>query len=174
MLRWTRVLALVAVTCLVACGSAQPISSGATHPTAQVDSPEAAAACNPGTSGTLLAAFVSTAGVVADWQDNTISHAMAGYIASTTRITNSPWHRLPANATVYVCYWEGTFGGEGPPGVCVRTASRLIGVVAPPDPHVVTWTYGSDQQLPIQRPSATGVEFDYGGPPPAHPIPPSC
>jgi hypothetical protein len=175
-LRWTRVFAPVAAVCLFACGSVQSLSNGPPTTAAQVDSPEAAAACDPRSSGTLLAAFVSTAGVVAEWQDNTISHAMAGYTASSTRIANSPWHQLPADATVYVCYWEGTFGGDGPPGVCVRPATRLIGVVAPPSGQVVTWTYGSDQQLPIQRPSATGVEFDYGGPPPAHPIspPPSC
>jgi hypothetical protein len=182
------VLVASAICCagllLVGCGSyGVPSTRTAAGPSkSNIDSPEAAAACNPNGGATLIAAFASTAGVVAAWEDNSPEHhAGAGvwsFGASIARVIGSPWHHYPVNTVVFVCYYEGIFDGEGPPGCpnADKPTTRLIVVVYPPDNVKLTFASGFDNQLPVERPSAEGAESSTAGSPnpTGTPSPPPC
>jgi hypothetical protein len=169
-----------ATVLLLGCGKsvAGPTHHASTAVSSSLDSPQAAAACDTNGGATLLAAFTSTAAVVATWEDNSTPFATAGVwgtAASSSRVVGSPWHRYSADTVVYVCYWEGSFDGAGPPGcINAKPSTRLIAVAYPTDKLILTWTEGFDDQLPVQRPSVTGVEIDFGGPPPPNPPVPPC
>lgn len=155
---------MIACGWLVACGEAIP-PPGAASSTPSVDSTEAAAACDTHGQANLLAAFASTAGVVAAWQDNTELQVAQANSASVTRLSISPWHDRAANTGVYVCYWEGSFAAGGPPNCPNFTPpTRAIVVVDPADHLIREWLFGFDNDLPIQRPSSNGDALIYRAP----------
>jgi hypothetical protein len=98
--------------------------------------------------GRLVAAFESTAGVVADWVEN------VAYPDAPRGV--SAWRQLPPKAPAYICYFDGQFAitrpapapcaTEGPP---VDRAVILLdgsGAATPPS------KYGPSNAIPLARP----------------------
>jgi hypothetical protein len=94
----------------------------------------------------LVAAFDSTAGVVADWTEN-VAFADAPH-------PPSPWRQLPASARAYVCYYDGQFASPGGPvGASVPPlAGRALILVDPSGAVLGSSKYGPAESLPLNRP----------------------
>jgi DNA-binding beta-propeller fold protein YncE len=94
----------------------------------------------------LVAAFDSTAGVVADWTEN-VAFADAPH-------PPSPWRQLPASARAYVCYYDGQFASPGGPvGASVPPlAGRALILVDASGAVLGSSKYGPAESLPLNRP----------------------
>lgn len=105
-------------------------------------------------SARLVAAFDSTAGVVADWVEN-VAYPDAPHVVS------SEWRRLAPSAPAYVCYFDGQFsppgGGPVSPGASAgATVPPLIGraliLVDSSGTQHGPSKYGPTDSLPLARP----------------------
>jgi hypothetical protein len=127
-------------------GTAAPSGSGGSG----VAGDAAAIAPCAGIAGnaTLVAAFVSTAGAIADWTEN------RGYPDAPS--ATSPWRSLPANATGFVCYFDGTFFATRPappPGASeAPLPSRALLLVDSNGAVIPPAKFGDRSALPLIRP----------------------
>jgi hypothetical protein len=97
-------------------------------------------------SARLVAAFESTAGVVADWTEN-VAFADAPH-------PPSPWRQRPASAPAYVCYFDGQFAPPGGPvGASVPPlVGRALLLVDASGAVLGSSKYGPAESLPLNRP----------------------
>jgi len=100
-------------------------------------------------SARLVAAFDSTAGVVADWVEN-VSYPDAPHVVS------SEWRRLAATAPAHVCYFDGQFSPPGSPVSPGASTPPLIGraliLVDSSGTQLGPSKYGPTDSLPLARP----------------------
>jgi len=94
----------------------------------------------------LVAAFDSTAGVVAAWTEN-VAFADAPH-------PPSPWRQLPASAPAYVCYFDGQFASPGGPvGASVPPlVGRALLLIDASGTVLGPSKYGPADSLPLNRP----------------------
>jgi hypothetical protein len=97
-------------------------------------------------SARLVAAFDSTAGVVADWTEN-VAFPDAPH-------PPSPWRQLPASAPAYVCYFDGQFASPGGPvGASVPPlVGRALILIDATGTQLGSSKYGPAESLPLNRP----------------------
>lgn len=100
-------------------------------------------------SARLVAAFESTAGVVADWVENTV-YPDAPHVAS------SEWRRLAPTAPAYVCYFDGQFatpGGPYSPGASVPPlVGRALILIDSSGTQRGPSKYGPSDSIPVAPP----------------------
>lgn len=98
-------------------------------------------------SARLVAAFDSTAGVVADWVEN-VSYPDA------PRVASSAWRALPPSAPAYVCYFDGQFAPPGGPvGTSVpHLVGRALILFGSNGVQLGPSKYGPVDSLPLARP----------------------
>jgi hypothetical protein len=100
-------------------------------------------------SARLVAAFESTAGVVADWVEN-VSYPDAPHVVS------SDWRRLVPTAPAYVCYFDGQFnapGGGPAPGASIPPLlGRALILIDASGTQLGPSKYGPSESLPLARP----------------------
>jgi hypothetical protein len=94
----------------------------------------------------LVAAFASTAGVVADWTEN-VAFADAPH-------PPSPWRQLTASAPAFVCYFDGQFASPGGPvGASVPPlVGRALMLIDGSGAVLGPSKYGPAESLPLNRP----------------------
>jgi len=98
-------------------------------------------------SARLVAAFDSTAGVVADWVENVA-------YPDAPRVASSEWRRLAPSAPAYVCYFDGQFA---PPGGPIGTSvpplvGRALILFDSNGVQLGPSKYGPVDSLPLARP----------------------
>jgi len=100
-------------------------------------------------SARLVAAFESTAGVVADWVEN-VAYPDAPHVVS------SDWRRLAPSAPAYVCYFDGQFnapGGGPAPGASIPPLlGRALILIDGSGTQLGPSKYGPSESLPLARP----------------------
>jgi hypothetical protein len=99
-------------------------------------------------SARLVAAFESTAGVVADWVEN-VAYPDAPHVVS------SDWRRLAPSAPAYVCYFDGQFnapGGPAPGASIPPLLGRALILIDSSGMQLGPAKYGPSDSLPLARP----------------------
>lgn len=97
----------------------------------------------------LLAAFTSTAGIVADWVENRSDPAAPH--------PSTEWRSMPASATAYLCYFAGTYAVSGGPTGSGAPASqpvadRALWLVDAAGRQIGPAKYGPSALIPLVRP----------------------
>jgi hypothetical protein len=136
-----------------------PVASATLAPAGLPIGDESARVACAGQNGgaPLLAAFTSTAGIVADWVENksdpTAPHPV------------TEWRSMPAGAPAYLCYFGGTYavpgGPTGPTGsgapASQPVADRALWLVDSAGRQIGPAKYGPSTLIPLVRPG--GARF---------------
>ena len=122
-------------------------SSSSSLVVGDVDAIAPCAAAGNGPASNLVAAFVSTAGEIADWTENRS-------IPGAPSIT-STWRSLPPTEVGYVCYFDGSFPVSRPPPPPGATGqplpSRALIFVDATGSVRAPWKYADRSALPLVR-----------------------
>jgi hypothetical protein len=126
-----------------------PIGPSASAPLPLGDESARVACAGQNGGAPLLAAFTSTAGIVADWVENksdpTAPHPL------------TEWRSMPASAPAYLCYFGGTYaipGGPPGPGASASqpVADRTLWLVDSAGRQIGPAKYGPSALIPLARP----------------------